>query len=163
MTILPSAGSAAYYRETYDSQFRYIPVSYLDDKFYLEHFGDQYEEAMFVAGTMRRLGIDRVYMLGPRVGYFFADAGVSAVGDWVGPAGYYRLYRAIGAGEAADYLRDIDVAAVLVDPKRVIGGLDVPLERQLRENGFCDVPVPGEKLLLLVRSARACQTDVLRN
>jgi hypothetical protein len=106
---------------------------------------------------MKRYGIDgKVYMLGPRVDYNFLQNGIASIGDWMGPGGYFRLYRAVDARQAADYLKHLDVAAVLIDPKKAVPALAVPFEQQLAQGGFCKIAIPESGDDLFVQSVRLC-------
>ena len=152
LALIPSPGSADYYRQTYESQFRYLAESYTGDNDYLLRFGERYREATFAVAHLRAAKLrGRIYMLGPRVGYYIVSGGYEAIGDWVGPAGYFRLFRAIDANRSPEFLSDLGVAAVLVDPDQVLGGLAVPLERQLTAAGYCRIAIPESTVLLLVR------------
>lgn len=153
LTLMPSPDSSGFYHETISSHFRYLPDSYKSDDYYLDRFSPDYHEVQFVA-TLPQKG--RVYTLGPRVQYNFEQKGIQSIGDWMGPAGYFRLYRAVDARRAADFMKNLDVTSVLITPAKVIGGLEVPLERQLRSGGFCEVDIPESSDRLFVSDASRC-------
>ena len=57
----------------------------------------------------------RVYVISDNAfDFYFRRADVTSIGSWVGPAGYFRLLQAIDAGEAVEFLDDLDVHAVLM-------------------------------------------------
>jgi hypothetical protein len=47
-------------------------------------------------------------------------------------------------------MRSLNVDAVLVDPRKVIGGLGVPLARQLTSSGYTAVTIPDSSYQLYV-------------
>ncbi len=155
LTMIPTPGTMAYLHQFYLSQYYYLPESYLSDSEYQSSFVDGYNEEEFTAALLERIHErGRVYVLGPRLQYYFRLHGIRSAGDWVGPAGWFRLYSAIDAGMATEFLDDLGVTAVLVDPPaRAIGGLDVPLGRQLTSHGYCAVSIPRSTYELYVRCA----------
>lgn len=138
LCALPSAGSLPFMQQIWLSQYYYLPQSYLGDDQYQSLYVDGYPQMQLVSALesrMRKPG--RVYVLGWRLNYYLRLRGLETAGDWVGPAGYFTLYDAIDAGESAEFLNDLGVNAVLVDPRLVFGGLEVPFRRQLIAGGFC--------------------------
>jgi hypothetical protein len=161
LAMVPGPDTSTFYHETIANHFRYLPDSYKSDDYYLSRFSPDYKEVQLVADLMKRHKIrGRVYLAGPRVQYNFAVRGIDAVGDWMGPAGYFRLYRAIDAGLATQYLETLDVRAVLITPDKVIGGLDVPLERQLTAGSFCEIPIAESQDRLFVSASDVCSESV---
>lgn len=151
LTLVPTSGVVPYLQEFYRGQY-YLPASYESDDEYQTIFADGYKQAEFTAAVMRRLHMrGRAYVLGWRLDYYFRLHGIQTAGDWVGPAGYFRLYRAIDAGLGAEFLSSLGVDAVLIKPSAAIGRLDIPLGRQLLENGFCAYPVPENEYELFTR------------
>lgn len=161
LTLIPGPDTANFYHETFSSHFRYLADAYKSDDYYLDRFSPDYRESRFVAALMKdSKQTGRVYMLGPRVQYNFAADGIQAIGDWMGPAGFFRLYRAVDARKGAAFMRELDVDAVLITPDKVLGGLGVPLERQLRSGGYCEVEIPQSNDRLFVSFAGRCARGI---
>jgi len=159
-SIIPSPGTKEFYRRIYHSGYKDLASAYTGDQAYLMHFGEGYAEEEYASSTLARAGIrGRVYGLGKSDPYFFQRHGFVSIGDWVGPAGYFRLAHAVDAGQAPRYLADLGVDAVLIDPPPPLRGLAVPLERQLTAHGFCAVQVPGTQSRLLLRYSRDCKSS----
>lgn len=155
LALVPTSGAIPFLQQLYQTQY-YLPSSYVSDAENQTIFADGYKQAEFTAAVMQRLHMrGRVYVLGWRLDYYFRLHGMQTAGDWVGPAGYFRLFRAIDAGLAPQFLESLGVTAVLVDPSRTIGRLDVPLGRQLLAAGFCAYPVPQDEYELFLKKLRA--------
>lgn len=139
LTMIPTAGTATYLQQTYLAEYRYLPVSYVSDAEYQSHIEEGYDAVQSVAASLAKLhqgGL--LYVVGPRLNYFFLLHGIRVAGDWVGPAGYFRLYAAIDANKAAAFLHDLGVTAVLVGTGgEYIDSMDVPLGQQLTSHGYC--------------------------
>lgn len=151
LALVPTSGAVPFLQQLYVTQY-YLPSSYVSDAENQTIFADGYKQAEFTAAVMQHQHLrGRVYVLGWRLDYYFRLHGIQTAGDWVGPAGYFRLFRAIDAGLAPQFLESLGVAAVLDDPSRTIGRLDVPLGRQLLAAGFCAYPVPANEYELFVR------------
>lgn len=154
--MVPSPGASDFLHQNV-MQLRYLPASYPDDRSYMMRLSPDYAEVQFTTDLMKRYAIEgKVYTLGPRVDYNFLENGIASIGDWMGPGGYFRLYRAVDARQAADYLKQLNVTAVLVDPKKAVPALAVPLEQQLGEGGFCKIVIPDSADDLFLQSARLC-------
>lgn len=154
--MIPSPGAGDFLHQIL-MQSRYLPASYSDDRSYLTRLSPDYAEVQFTSDLMKRYGIDgKVYTLGPRVDYNFLQNGIASIGDWMGPGGYFRLYRAVDARRSADYLKRLNVTAVLIDPKKAIPPLAVPLEEQLGDGGYCKIVIHDSGDDLFVRSDRLC-------
>jgi hypothetical protein len=151
LLIIPTPASRQWYWERYSVFYRYVAQVYTGDDAYLRKFDNGYIEEQFTASLMKQRNLQGVvYALGGDVEYFFRQDGIISAGDWGGPAGYFRLYRAVDAGRAAQFMRSLNVDAVLVDPRKVIGGLGVPLARQLTSSGYTAVTIPDSSYQLYV-------------
>lgn len=157
LAVLSSPGSGDFFHRDVIDRIRYLPASYVSDDDYLSRFSDGYKEASFVSAFMHDHGLGgRVYTLGLRSQYDFARDGEQAIGDWMGAAGYFRLYRAVDARAAVLYLDTLNVHAIVIAPTGGIRGMNVPLERQLLAGGFCPITMPGSADRFYVLSNRAC-------
>lgn len=155
LAILPSPGSAEYYRDTFKNDYAMLPVRYTGDDSYLRLYEDGYIEEEFTTGVLRANGLQGpVYVVGGATEFHFRDRGIMSMGDWIGVSAYLRLFPAIQAGKAAPFVRSLRVQAVLVDPTFVIGGLDHAFEEQLSAAGFCSIPIPRSRYRLFV--GRSC-------
>jgi 4-amino-4-deoxy-L-arabinose transferase-like glycosyltransferase len=158
IAVIPSPGSSVFYsawRDTYDG----LPSYQGFDK-YATIFGNGDPEALFTIRMIQRARVDsRVYVLGPGVAYYFSRAGITSMGDWVGPAGWFRLYSSLNTGQLGQYLRALGVGVVLIDPPRVLGGLDVPLSRALGDAQFCSVSIPNSSWQLYVNDPNICSEE----
>jgi hypothetical protein len=117
-------------------------LHYQGDRQYLETNDDGYPEVEVALDWMHRRGYaGNVYVISDNAfDYYFRREGVTSIGSWIGPAGYFRLLQAIDAGEATEFLADLGVRAVLVSPQRLIdGGVAHLLEQQLAETGYREV------------------------
>jgi hypothetical protein len=153
---IPAPGTGDYYSGLYYNRYLYIGNDYASDAD-LSRYSADYTTTERAADLLEAARIKGpVFMLGSRVGYFFYERGIEAIGDWDGPAGWLRLFRAADANRAAEFLRALGVQAVLVTSAGVQGGLDVPIERQLKEAGFCRIPI-DDTASLLIDSAAACR------
>lgn len=158
--MIPSSSSIQFYRDTYNRE-RDLPTVTSEQE-YLRRFVGGYAEQEFTTKILRENGIHgRVYIFGAlselNADYYFRRNGISSIGDWAGPAGYFRLTSAIDTYQAAQFLDDLGVVAVEV-PGKGLGGLGVPLKRQLLARGFCPVTLPGGQSLLLVRYGGKCKS-----
>jgi len=152
----PSALDAKYMSDYLANGVLNPPAYYRDDETFLRLDVAGYTEEEFVSAKLHDLGIrGRLYQLAPPLNYYYRRDGIESIGDWIGPAGFFRFYRAVDAGLGAQFLTSLGVDAVLVDPRLVIGGLAVPIGHQLGDAGYCLVPVPQSVMLLYVRQA-AC-------
>jgi hypothetical protein len=156
VALVPSPGSSAYYRH-WHADYASL-MSYPGFERYIAVFGNGDAEAMFTVNMIERAKIDTsVYVIGPGVAYYFLRANITTMGDWIGPAGWFRLYSALDAGQIDQYMRALHARVVLVDPSRVIGGLDVPLGRALESAHFCSVKIPNSAWQLYVDSESICR------
>lgn len=157
--IIPSPGTKPFYMNIYYSDYKYLPASYTSDDAYQRRFGAGYVDAEFAAGAVTRNNVSgKVYVLGGDHFYYFRRHGIISVGDWAGPAGFFRLAAAIDAHQALQFMNNLGVDAVLIEIEGAKpGGLGVPLARQLRAGGFCELRVPGTQSRLLLRYSCAGQ------
>lgn len=155
--VSPTAEAHDYYATFFLNGVQNPPQYYTADAPFLHRLVDGYDEEQFVTRAMHRLDIPGpLYLIATPIGYYYRRDGVLSIGDFGGPAGYYRLYHAEAAGEAAQFLDGLGVHAVLIDPQRVQGGLAVPLGRSLIAAGYCDVPIPASRMRFYVRTPRPC-------
>ena len=149
LACVPSPGSGIWYREEVRVYYRHLGETYASDEQYLRMNDNGYAEERATAAILRNRGLHGiVYALGGDMDYFFRQDGLKNAGDWVGPGGYFRLYQAVDAGKGAAFVRALGADAVLIDPQFALGGLDVPLERQLLRNGFCAMPLAKSRYRL---------------
>jgi hypothetical protein len=92
--------------------------------------------------------------------YLLRRDGFEPIGNWSGPAGYWRLESAIDTNEALPFMNDLGVGAVQI-PSAPLDGLGVPLEHTLTKSGFCSLAIPGTQTKLLVRYSRGCKNLVV--
>jgi hypothetical protein len=152
--VLPSPSSISWYRERYSNFYRHVSQVYRDDDNYYRNNNEGYREEEFASAQLRHLKISgTVYIIGGAVEYFFRKNGFLTAGDWVGPAGWFRLYRAIDAGTSVQFLDSLNVNAVLVNPDFMFGALSGPFGRQLVSSGFCKMQIPQSRYLLYIRYA----------
>ena len=164
LTMIPTSGTVDYFRQIYLSQYRYLPQSYLSDSQYQSRFADGYDVEESVAAVLARTRArGRVYVIGWRLDYYFRLHGIQTAGDWVGPAGYFRLYRAVDAGVATEFLDDLGVTAVLLNPVGNFGGFEVPLGRQLTAHGFCEESIPHSEYVLYLQCTKRSAAMSSRN
>lgn len=149
--VLPSPPSHEYYLEIYNSHYRFLPSSYTSDEAYLGRFSPGYIEAQTAISTyeQRRLH-GRVYVLSVPLASFFRSKNIVSMGDWGGPAGYYRLYRAVDARRAADFLSALGTGEALINRDMVMPGLYEPLREQLIAAGYEEVNIPQSSFRLFV-------------
>lgn len=157
LVISPTAEAANFYATFFINGVRNAPRYYTADDPFLRRFVDGYVEEKFVTRAMHRLGIrGNLYLLGTPINYYYSMDGVRSIGDWIGPAGYLRFYRSVSTGQAAAFLDELDVNAVVVDPKFAQGGLDIPIGERLVAAGYCAIPIPESRMSFYVRTARVC-------
>jgi hypothetical protein len=130
-------------------------LHYQGDKEYLESNDDGYVDEQVAVEWMHRHGYaGNVYVVSDNAfDYYFRREGVTSIGSWVGPAGYFRLLQAIDAGEAPEFLDDLGVRAVLLSPQQLIDpGVGHLLALQLQTAGYRRIPLdPLSRYQLYVR------------
>ncbi len=157
-TLVPSSGSETFYRQNYNNYYRWLTAAYVGDDDYMRRFGQGYVEADYAARLLTRKGLrGRVYVFGLYHAYYFRRYGLVSMGDWSGPAGYFRVAQAVDAGQVLPFLKTLGADAVLIEPGQYPGGLEIPLERQLIAGGFCAFTVPTTHARLLVAYPRGCK------
>ncbi|HTA40308.1 MAG TPA: hypothetical protein VK760_14590, partial [Candidatus Acidoferrales bacterium] len=97
-------------------------LHYKGEQAYLESNDPGYVDEETAVGWMHDHGnAGRVYVISENAfDYYFRREGITSIGSWDGPAGYFRLLQAIDAGEAAEFLGDLQVRAVLLSPQKLI-------------------------------------------
>lgn len=146
LTLIPSPTTIAYLQRIYFVRYHDEPVNYVNDAMELEG----YPEAQFTVAYLRRAHDPGVVYVadvarGANLHYYFRRQGYMNAGDWVGPGSWFRLYEAIGAHQAAPFMKGLDVAAILIGPSRfLLNSMALPLERQLDGNGYCSVNMPSQ-------------------
>lgn len=109
------------------------------DRAYLQKYDDGYPAAWVAMRWMSSHNDDgRVYVISDNsFDYYFRQRGITSIGTWVGPAGYFRLLQAIDANQAPEFLRALHVRAVLFSPQQLIdANLEHLLARQLAAAGY---------------------------
>ncbi|HVA32806.1 MAG TPA: hypothetical protein VNG31_01585 [Candidatus Baltobacteraceae bacterium] len=125
----------------------HIVLHYPGDTKYLEENDDGFVDAQVAMAWMKSHGYaGKVYVISDNAfDYYFRRAGVTSVGTWVGPAGYFRLLQAIDAGEAPEFLGMLGTHAVLYSPQLMIDkNLEHLLARQLAAAGYRAVPLDSD-------------------
>lgn len=152
--ISPTAEAHNWYHAFFVNGVENPPAYYTADRPFLEKFVDGYVEEEFTAQYLHAHKLDeRLYVIGTSVPYYFRTDGIESIGDWTGPAAFFWLYHAAATGQAAQFLDGLDVDAVLIDPLKTLGGLAVPLERQLQTAGYCNVPIPQSRMRFMIKCA----------
>lgn len=119
-------------------------LHYPGDRQYLEQNDDGYTEEQAAVDWMHQHRYEgRVYVISDNAfDYYFRREGITSIGTWIGPAGYFRLFQAIDAGEAPEFLNDLGVHAVLVSPQEMIdSAVEYVLAEQLRKAGYKEIPL----------------------
>jgi hypothetical protein len=112
---------------------------------YLDENDDGYSESRVAAKWMHAHGYaGNVYVVSDNAfDYYFRRDGITSIGSWIGPAGYFRLLQALDAGEAAEFLASLDTRAVLLSSQRLIdAGLGHLLAEQLEAAGYSRITLP---------------------
>jgi hypothetical protein len=140
-----------------ENDYKNLIYHYPSETAYLDANEDGYPEEQFVASLVhRRGGTGRVYVIqangGGALNYYFRRQGIMSIGDWDGPAGYFRLLQAVDRGESAEFLEGLDVDAILFTPHPLLdAGVDHLLETQLEAAGYRRVPVGSQTYTLFAR------------
>ena len=157
LIISPTAEAHGFYDAFFQNGVQNAPLYYTGDEPFLRTLVDGYSEERFASAFMNRSRLKgRLYLVASNIGYYYRRDGIESVGDWIGPAGWHRLFRALDEGRVTAFLGDLNVDAVLVDPHFAYGGLDVPLERALLAGGFCRIPIPDSRMQLFARTKGTC-------
>ncbi len=157
LIVSPTAEAANFYSTFFINGIQNPPQYYTADAPFLNRLVDGYSEEQFVTRAMHRLDVTGpIYLIATPIGYYYRMDGVLSIGDFVGPAGYFRFYHAVSAGEGTAFLDALGVNAVLIDPQHTTGGLAVPIGRSLIASGYCEVPIPASRMHFYIRSPRAC-------
>ena len=117
----------------------HVMLHYPGDRAYLEQNDDGYSEAEVAMDWMRAHGNGgNVYVLSDNAfDYYFRRAGITSMGTWIGPAGYFRLLQAIDAGEAAEFLADLNTRAVVLSKQQLLdSNIGYLFARQLTRAGY---------------------------
>ncbi len=129
---------------------------YRGEQAFLEANDDGYADEQIAAAWMRRHGYaGNVFVISDNAfDYYFRRNGVTSIGNWTGPAGYFRLLQAIDAGEAAEFLADLGTRAVFYSHQQLLdAGIEHVLAAQLEKAGYREVPLTrGTSYHLYVRS-----------
>lgn len=135
---------------------RDMPQYYTSDGATLPEYVTGYVDTSKAIKTLTALNFNaRLYVIGPQLNYYYRLSGIDSIGDWIGPAGVFRLYRAVDAHRAPEFLSALGVGAVIIYKRQVLGGLSVPLVRQLKRAGYCEVSLGSVDAQLYVRASRA--------
>lgn len=117
---------------------------YRGEQAYLYANDDGYADEQIAAAWMRGHGYSgNVFVISDNAfDYYFRRNGVTSIGNWTGPAGYFRLLQAIDAGEAAEFLADLHTRAVFFSHQQLLdSGIERVLAGQLERAGYREVPL----------------------
>ncbi|MBV8490635.1 MAG: hypothetical protein JO199_08910 [Candidatus Eremiobacteraeota bacterium] len=125
-----------------------------DQQTYLAKNESGYREEQVLSDWMRDRGYGgNVYVIGTQLDYYFRRDGVISNGDYTGPAGFFRLLKAIDEGRAAEFLDDLNTHAVMMTPMNLIdAGVQRLLAEQLEKGGYREIPAPDKSYRLFVRT-----------
>jgi hypothetical protein len=113
---------------------------------YLMKNDEGYPAAWAAMQWMREHGSQgKVYVISDNsFDFYFRLRGITSIGTWTGPSGYFRLLQALDAGEAAQFLDDLGVRAVLISPQQLLDqNIGHLLAEQLSAAGYRRLPIPG--------------------
>ncbi len=131
-------------------------LHYRGETAFLDENDDGYPDEQIAVAWMRRHGhTGNVYVISNNAfDYYFRRAGILSIGNWIGPAGYFRLLQALDAGEAAEFLGSVGTRAVLFSPQWMFdAGIEHLLAEQLLAAGYREIPVtPNSSYHLYVRN-----------
>jgi len=128
---------------------------YRGEQAFLEQNDDGYADEQIAAAWMRAHGYSgNVFVVSDDAfDYYFRRNGVTSIGNWTGPAGWFRLLQAIDAGEAAEFLNDLGTRAVFFSRQQLLDdGIEHVLAVQLKAAGYREIPLTkGSAYHLYVR------------
>jgi hypothetical protein len=157
LVITPTAEAGVFYTNFFVNGVQNPPLYYTADEPFLNRLVDGYTEEQFATRTLHRLGLSgRLYLIGTLITYYYSRDGVQAIGDVIGVAGTLRFFRAEATGRLIPFLDSFGVDAVMIDPQKTQGGLDVPTGRRLIAAGYCLIPMQGSRMSFYVRSPHSC-------
>ena len=117
LLAIPSPSSAGFLQHFWSLNFVATPSIFTDrDKFLAERIPG-YSESLYVGQEFQRLHRSDARAYGVQLEmlkYPFSQLGITEIGDWFGSQGYDRLTTAIDQGTAANYLKQLDVEAVII-------------------------------------------------
>ncbi|MBV8116620.1 MAG: hypothetical protein JOZ01_01510 [Candidatus Eremiobacteraeota bacterium] len=119
-------------------------VHYRGEQAFLDANDSGYADSQLAAAWMRRHGYSgNIYVISDNAfDYYFRRDGVLSIGNWTGPAGYFRLLQAVDAGEAAEFLNELGTHAVFFSPQQLLdAGVEHVLAVQLKNAGYREVPL----------------------
>ncbi len=132
-------------------------LHYAGEQAFLNENDEGYADQQLAAAWMRRHGYSgNVFVISDNAfDYYFRRNGITSIGNWTGPAGWFRLLQAIDAGEAAEFLNGLGTRAVFLSPQQLIdSGVEHVLVEQLESAGYREVPMtPGSVYHFYVRAA----------
>lgn len=117
---------------------------YRGEQAFLAANDDGYADEQIAAAWMRGHGYSgNVFVISDNAfDYYFRRNGVTSIGNWTGPAGYFRLLQAIDAGEAAEFLNDLGTKGVFFSHQQLLdAGIEHVLAEQLRKAGYREIPL----------------------
>ena len=130
-------------------------MHYAGEQAFLNENDEGYTDEQIASAWMRSHGYaGNVYVISNNAfDYYFRRNGVLSIGNWTGPAGWFRLLQAIDAGEAAEFLNGLGTRAVFLSPQQLIdAGIEHVLVEQLESAGYREVPLtPRSSYHLYVR------------
>lgn len=119
-------------------------LHYRGEQAFLNENDEGYADEQIASAWMRRHGYSgNVFVISNNAfDYYFRRNGVTSIGNWTGPAGWFRLLQAIDAGEAAEFLDDLETRAVFFSPQQLLDtGIEHVLAVQLEKAGYREVPL----------------------
>jgi hypothetical protein len=119
-------------------------LHYRGEQAFLNENDDGYPDEQIASAWMRRHGYSgNVFVISDNAfDYYFRRNGVTSIGNWTGPAGWFRLLQAIDAGEAVEFLDDLGTRAVFFSPQQLLdAGIEHVLADQLKRAGYREVPL----------------------
>jgi hypothetical protein len=145
LLAIPSPGSQQTFREFFLDHTRNMLTSYRgDEKSYLLLFGSDYAAEQRVVQEWHKRGLHGdVYVLISQSGAYYRLDGVRNIGDWIGPAGIFRLQRAVMIGCGAEFIARLNAGGIVILPeKKFPPQIDGMLIEQLRAAKYEAVPMP---------------------
>jgi hypothetical protein len=145
-----SARAVSYLQDYWHANYTTLTDVYQSRETYLEAHIDGYAEARYMCEVLSQgaPGPRRVYLINRvALDLTFAQCGITALGDWIGPERYGDLEQTINLGTAVDHLRQLAVDAVLVPSPAVVlsSNEQRALFAQLKESGFTEIVLPDSK------------------
>lgn len=113
---LPSPTSFGWLQQQFQLDYVNVDTTFSSKQAFLQKYPGYNEEETISAWLDAHPAFPkRVYAFrSETLAYYFAEHGVESFGDWIGPARYGDLDKAIADGTAAAYLQRLNVSAIMV-------------------------------------------------